>query len=852
MPHPLPSLPVRLLIVFLMVTNIGGSTAVCHADDDALAQYFEQLRQRGLFSIAESYAVSRLTPDLRRSRRVEITIELSRTLAKHAEFASEQQQQDLWKRAQSIVVDERNREPLDPSAIVLSAQSAMVPAGEANWLRFECELRPFDEPLADRMRQRVTQAIQQLSQVEQSLLAPSKAPSSKKDPNAPSSHALRVWLHRIRLALAQSLRNRAELSAADSRERTTDVIDAEITARKLIGTADEPIPFQAKLLLADCLRLKGELNRADEAVAALEKGLQADDDGMIEEVIAVKARVLLDRHRADKALETIVQVRSSRKRLTGELWFLQTRALLAMRNLAIGKKDQDLANKLREQAEVTLQRCDEQVGGFWARRCRQLWDATQTAEKYGPELDAQMQQARTDFLAGRLEPALKNYARAELTARGSGKTDLALELGYTRASILLQEKQYEASGKEFLRLAEEYPQTVRTAAAHLNGAYCLGRLYDEHKTQARREQYTATLDRHIDRFAMDPTSDEARYLKAQLEEQRLQSSAALPLYLEVATTHPRYPEALAGAARCYETIAIRMREKKLPSAEFEQTAIRALQKVLPTGDSTWSPALCEVALHLAAIQLLSSPPDFRKAEPLLSRVVQTATQISKSDEQQDRWLRLKQRAESLQVVALAGSGKPAEAERLIDSLAAAAPRDLLVIVERLAPFVASEIGQMRVQYVALQLRAVEQLASHRSSLSREEQESLDQSLARVYLANGQITKALEIYERQANAAAKDVNRQREIAILLADLEPRECTVLARQCWRRVESLTRQGSPEWLTARLGVITAGIRLNELAEAKKLLALTRILYPELGDAELKARYQAAEQKLGVPSGK
>ena len=59
----------------------------------------------GLFSIAESYAVSRLTPDLRRSRRVEITIELSRTLAKHAEYASEQQQQDLWKRAQSIVAD---------------------------------------------------------------------------------------------------------------------------------------------------------------------------------------------------------------------------------------------------------------------------------------------------------------------------------------------------------------------------------------------------------------------------------------------------------------------------------------------------------------------------------------------------------------------------------------------------------------------------------------------------------------------------------------------------------------------------------------------------------------------------
>ncbi|MBS0203940.1 MAG: hypothetical protein JSS49_13630 [Planctomycetes bacterium] len=801
-----------------------------------------------MFSIAESYALSHLTPDMRRSRRVVITVELSRTLATHAEFASEHQQQDLWKRAQSIVDDERNREPTDPFAIVLSAQSAMVPAEEANWLQLECELRPFDEPLAERMRQRVTLAIQLLSQVEQNLLAPHRNAPSKRDADAPTSHELRVWLHRIRLALAQSLRNRAELSPADSRERTADLIDAELTARKLVNAADEPTPFRAKLLLADCLRLKGDLNRADEALTVLEKGLPDDVGTLLEEVVAVKARVLLDRHRPDKALAAIVQVRSDRQRLTGLLWFLQTRALLSMRNLATAKKDPDLASKLREQAEVTLQRCDDQVGGFWARRCRQLWEATQTSEKYGPELDAQMQQARTDFLAGRTESALKNYARAELTARGSAKPELALELGYTRASILLQQKQYDAGAKEFLRLAEEYPQSVRTASAHLNGAYCLGRLYDEQKTPARREQYTATLDRHLEQFPADPTSDEARFLKAQFEEQRLQASAALPLYLKISATHPRYPDALAGAARCYEAIAIRMRGEKLPSAEFERGAISALQNILPTGEAPWPPAICEVALHLAALQLLSSPPRFDKAELLLSRVVQMADQATNDDAEHERWTRLKQRAGSLRVVALAGSGKPAEAERLIDSLASAAPRDLLVIVERLAPFVASESGQMRIQYVALQLRAVELLARHRSALSGEEQDQLDQSVARVYLASGQLSKAVEIYERQATAAAQDINRQREIAILLADLEPRECTVLARKCWHRVESLTKRGSPEWLTARLGVIQTGIQLDELAESKKLLILTKILYPELGGEDLKARFQAAEKKLSV----
>lgn len=835
------------VLTVLLAVAVPARPPVVWAVDESLGVYFEQLRLRGLFSIAESYAVSRLSqPNLPRGRRIELTVELSRTLARHAEFASEKQQEELWLRARSVVDAERNREPTSPYALLLAAQSAIVPAKEADWLRFECELKPFDDALATRTRQKCTEAIQVLGAAERDLLSPQR----KETPDGPNSHTLRVALHRVRLALSESLRNRAKLTAADSRERSIDLVDAESTARKLLNAADEPIPFRAKLLLADCLRLKGDLNRADEMLTVLEKAVPDVDGTLYEECVAVQARVLLDRHQAPDALKLIVQVRSNRQRLTGELWFLQTQSLVSMRDLAVAKKNDDLANSLREQAEVTLQRCDDQVGGFWSRRCRQLWEATRTAEKYGPELDALMQQARAEFLAGRIEPALKNYARSELSARASGQTDLALELGYTRASILLQEKQYESAAAEFLRLASQYPQSPRAAAAHLNGAYCLGRLYDESKTQSRRESYTTALDHHMETFAADPSADDARFFKAQLEEQRLQASVALPLYLKVSAAHPRHAEAMAGAARCFETVLIRLRERKLPSAEHERAALATLQKEVSDFDQPdhdWTPPQCEVALHLAAILLLADPPRFEKAERLLANVTRFASGAA-DDDQAVRWKRLKQRAESLRVVSLAGTGRPLEAERLIDSLAEASPRDLLVIVERLAPFVASDNRQRQVQYAPLQLRAVDQLAKHRSALNREDLDQLDQSLGRAFLASGQITKALEIYERISAAAAKDPSKQRDIAQLVGGFDPRECQVLARQCWRRVESLTKQGSPEWLTARLGVINTQIKLNETAEAKKLLALTSLLYPELGGPELKAGFLAAEKKLGT----
>ena len=174
----------------------------------------------------------------------------------------------------------------------------------------------------------------------------------------------------------------------------------------------------------------------------------------------------------------------------------------------------------------------------------------------------------------------------------------------------------------------------------LLGAYCLGRLYDEHKTQSRRELYTTELDRHMERFAADPTADDARFFKAQLEEQRLQATAALPLYLKIPADHPRFSEASAGAARCYETILVRMRERKLPTSELEQAAISTLQQLVPKQESTetvWTEQQCEVALHLAAILLMVEPPRFERAEQLLGQVAQSAAQVKETDAWSERW-----------------------------------------------------------------------------------------------------------------------------------------------------------------------------------------------------------------------
>lgn len=814
------------------------------AAQEGTARYFDQLRARGLFSIAESYAVSRLAQTrLAPARRIELAIELSRTLSRHAQFASPAQQKELWDRARSTLDDERTRHADSPAAALLNAQQSLVLAEEAHWLTEESELHPFDEPFAEQARRACTAAIERLAEAERVLQAPSRPKSPEGE--APSSHDFRVALHHVRFALAGAYRNRAALTDRELPRRRTDLDDAELTARRLITTSDDPLPFRAKLMLVSAQRLKGEWKRAEEMLSALD----ADgprDESLQHELVAERVRLNLDRKQPADALQLLVATRSRTPRLSGELWYLQVRSLVALREVALSRKDTALAESFREQAEVTLTRCAEQAGGFWSRRTQSAWELTRTAEKYGPELDSLMQQARADFLAGNAESSAKKYERAELAARARQQTDLAAELGYTRASVLLHDKRYDDAESAFAAWMTMYPDNPRLIAAHLNWGYCLGRLYDRQKTQSRRERYTAALDGHLMRFPNDPTANDARFFKAQLEEQRLQATVALPLYLNVAPDHARADEARAGAARCYETILIRLRERKLPSGDFEQTARATLDGFLKAFPVEWTVAQAEVAVHAAAILLMTPPPQFDRAAALVDRVLAAGGNAASDAANAPRWSQLRQRAQSLRVVTLAGHGNPLEAEKLIQSLGNASIRDLFAIVERLAPFVATEDRQRQAQYVSLQLRALEMLEPHRATLTDEEQSRLDRIRATTFLASGQIARAVEIFTREVKATANDSGRQKEIALLLAELDNRECQVLARSCWRRIESLHPAGSPEWLEARAGVIAACAALGDTAEARKFLTLTRVLTPNLDESDSARRFEMLERRL------
>lgn len=864
---------VNRIQIFICVTLAIGAAF----GDEPQARYFDQLRQRGLFSLAETEAISRLAADdISVKEKSDLTIELSRTLAEHAGFVPDDQRNELWERARQTVQEFIDWDRTNPRLILLQLQVGVVWAKEADWLRGERDVHSFDENLLKQAETACVEAIAILKPLEDSLTNPAPDVAVRRTSEVPlSGHERRTAMHQARWYLAGAYRNRAEMSQAGSAQRTGDLVEVDQVLRRLSGLADEPLQSRAKLLSIASLRLKGENARAAEVLGLLErsdaKGLPVIQD----ELIAEKARLQLALGRPTDAAELILKARATRQRLTGELWFLQTQTLISLRRVALGKQQDTLAERLADQIVTAIDRCEDQVGGYWSRRCRQIWDSEQTSQKYGQELDSLMQQARVDYSAGRIDAALEKYASARHLARQRDQLELAFELGFTQASILLDRSRFEMAATEFLKLASGDAGPARLAQAHLLGTYCLGRLYDEKKTQARREAYTSELDQHLAKYAEDITVNDAYFLKAQLEEQRLQATQALPLYLQVDAQHSRALDAMTGAARCYEMILRRMIEQQRPSDAFEREGIDQMSKFLSlTANSTdkWTVKQADVALHLAAFLLMAShePPKvalLEDSEPV-ARPDSHDAKRSARREQARQWIsevllyvgksqvdgppengrhELAQRAKSLNVIALAGTGQRTEAQRALIELIVT-PRELLGLVDQLVPFVASSHGNARVQLAALQLQAAERVQEQRDQLSQAEAALLDRCRLKALLFAGQTAKAVSLGQELTDRFSTDVELQREVATLFEESTDRDANSLVKKCWRRIESQSKAGIPEWWTARFGVLRASIRARDFDEARKLLQVTKVLYPELGGPSFKAQVDWAEQALKV----
>lgn len=827
--------------------------SVAWAIDEPAREYLRGLRERRLFSVAESYCLRELDdPELPAADRVELTVELSRTLADHAAWRTGQEQEELWSRAAAIVEEQLQRDANSPRREMLLLQSAVVPAEQAELLAWQTRIAPYDAELQSQAISALQSAARGLGEAEATL---SERQRTARMPSAAERAAGALTPADVRLLSQEARLRMASLSVELGRllpsgiERTAALHAAESRLGPLLRESlPDDFEWEARLLRTQTSRLRGELDQAQSLADAI---LRDDPPPPVRtRGLAELVRIELARERPDQALERLLAEQEQQRWLSEELRSLNVEALLAARDAAVARSDQPLADDLLAEAE----RIASQLGGPWGARSQALLTVGREAAQFGTEAALELQAGRAAYQHGDHTAAAEHYAAAIKSVREAGRHQAVPELLYTRASILLEAGEFQQAAADFSAAADDAHAGDRAAQAHLLYAYCLGRLWEERPTQSRREAYAAALETHRQRFTAAPTFVDATWMLAAFEEARQQWTRALELYVVIPTDHARGPAARARVAALYEQILQRLREIGQPPDQWEDLAVAQLTEYLdtmPLPPARLSPLDADVALRLARILLNHRTPDYGSADALLDRVIgssQAAVREAETNGQtpDPTWPALQHVATQLRIVSLAGQDRLNDALSILDSLPQSDPKVLLGVLNGLSEMSAGIRPERERALGELQLKAAEALDAHRDQLEPPDARLLDHCLAQAYSAVGRPNDAIAVYESLLEGSPRDKRLLRTAAELLTDSGQEQAWETAKTYWRRLEALEQPGSKAWLSARLQVAATCLKLGQTEECRKLLSVTRVLYPELGGPELKAEFDALQAEV------
>ncbi len=841
------------------------SVNLCAADDSTRS-YFDGLRQRHLFGIAEGYCLNQLAqPRISDQDRARYTLELARTLAAHAMIAAGDEQTELWNRAENTLAQILKDHPSWADAPVFEAERARISARKADILYWQSKAVPQNETLRLSAITSLKQAATELIKAENQLNQLLKKAGTHQNFTVLETVVIRDTLLDFQLLIGQTDMNLAGLYGDQRPQQQAALKSAKEWLEPLSRRATTlQVTWLSKLALIQCDRIEEDFAAAARAIQALAK---EDPPAYLTEPVFVESmRILLAENKSQLAATQIIDFRQKHGGYSSELGYLEVDALIQLRTIALDKKQEALAAEIWQQIETRTQHLGLTQPGYWAQRTRMLVNQQHQIDQYGSDLSQSLKQAQLLYSQGKIEQAIAAYDETSTQAAASGKTDLAFELGFTSASLQLRAKQFKQAATRFQSLALRYDANPKAADASLLAAWCLGQLYTQSRTKSRRLAYTTALEELRKRFPGSSSSyHEAGWMLARLEESRLQYSKALVLYAEIPDKHPKAADAHLGIARCYEQILLRLAALNQPTDAWRQEAIAVLEKYLAGFPDQTNQALllsqADIALRLTRIYLNDSPPLYAKANRLLELIVHTAVKmiaelkrniersessVSQTTQEIQDWNDISNQALRLQIIALAGQGNPSSAQSLVENLETAGTDEVLSVLNGISQIDLDLAPEVRRELGMLQLKSAEKLAARRDELNPQQIQRLDLCLAEAYLAVDQPIRALEFYQGLLKQSPNDGSLIKQVALLLERCGTKACLRQAAQKWRQLEAAEKPGTVPWLDARLHIIQTAFGSGDEAEAKKLLGVTMLLYPELGNDDLKNRYREVEARI------
>jgi tetratricopeptide (TPR) repeat protein len=809
------------------------AAAAAHAETND-QRFLEGLRQRRLFSLAEAYCLQRLSDaDLSEERRAELTVELSRAYSEHALNATPAGAEPLWSQAVEVTHDFARQYPQSTWLVLVKTQAGLVLLNRGEFFRQQSEITADPQKLQEEARGTLRLAVRQLGQVDEEIAGRLSAPPRPGQATQLSRDQLLSLQRHVRHELARAYRNLGQTQPVGSPDRSDALTQALERLRTLsqLPTTD-PLGWQARLEEIACARLLQDYATASRRLEAL---VELPDPPP---VVALKARA--EHIRLALAAEqtgTALAVTRAGRVIDGathpELDLAWLEAYLAAAHEATDAQDAAAAKQWQSQASTLLAEIQRQHGPYWTRRAEGLLAGHVTVSAPSTELDVLVRAAEAFYRNGQISDAVAAYDRIAAQADARGNPGQAFQIRYTAASIYHEQKDHRAAADRFRQLALAAPKHEKAGEAHLLAIYNAAQ-------EARRqepislEEYRQLLDEHLQHWPSGPSADQAYRMLARLREHEGDWPAAIGAYGRISPADPQYAAAIEAMAGCYERWFVQLRAAGKPVEEPIAAAARQFESIVGASGrlpERWSAVERVAASSAARFYLAGSPPDYRRAEQVLTPAL--------ADPGADAaW---SSTAASLLVSALAGQGRFDEARRKLEGISAGSPTALIALLEQLSQLAESASAETGRTLAELQLDAIERIGPRRHALDAQARRSLDRIHGQALAAAGRREEALGLVERLAGENPRDGQIQEDYARLLSESADRPSLEAALARWRELEQKSKPATPRWFRAKYHLAWAHERLGNKDHAAKIITLTKVLHPELGGPELKARFEA-----------
>ena len=814
--------PRRIPAAILLVLVTGWSAA--RADKPSPRdRYFDGLRQRGLFSLAESVCFQELAQaDLAPDLRLDSTLQLSRTLVEHAQATGGPQQQDLWNRAQTVLDEFNALLPRHPGRLRVGVQAALIPLAHGGYLARLADLAPLDRRRRGQALDKLQSGINQLAPLQQRLA----------NPGSLKNHRRRLLLATARWRLARAHLDRARMMTPGTPDRAADLIAAATTLKKMSpASLGDQLQQSRTRLLAEVSRQQLDFPIARRI---LDSANLTDDDTLLAERVWIE----LDDQKPGRAVQLIETRLARPPPPSDELLFLAQASLARLWQATSMTEAATRSEELWTRWLAASKRAIAVPAAYWRTRASQDRDLVAAIQRLGPELAQGRHRAISLYQAERIEEALDAFAKVIRTAQTTGRPQLAGDLAFTRGSVMVRAGRFASAVGSFRAVADQKPVHRQAASAHLLWAWCLGQLERKQPTASRRTAYHRALVQHRTRFPDDPTTGEATWLLASLEQQLQHDSLARTLWMKIPASHPRaasarrlvgesLEEELAGLARDDSN-----RERKLETAIRD---IKALVAQLPKPPSPWTLDQASLVLSLARLSLKRPRPNYSQVDALLEMALTRGPAVT-GETPSTTAVTLRDTARQLRVLSLAGQGRLDDARGLIATFAGR-PADLLALLDGLDRVAVTTRPSDRRRLGELQLQAAQTLDTQRQRLDQDTIRRLDHCLAQAYVAAGLPLRAISLYEQLVKNTPRDWRLRSRMAAIRISIGSADQLQAAVTDWQAAERLLTAGTNDWMSVRLGTLRALKLAGRSKQFRQLLRLTRLLYPGKGTPAVQA---------------